>query len=99
MISWTSFWVILGMLAATYSTRLMGFFILRNRTLSPRAAAVMDAAPGCVLIAVIAPYFASSKPHELVALAVTILAASRWGMLPTVLIAVASAAILGRWMN
>ncbi|UOO77997.1 AzlD family protein [Neisseria sp. Dent CA1/247] len=99
MISWASFTVVMGMLAATYSTRLIGFFMLRNRTLSPRAAAVMDAAPGCVLIAVIAPYFASGKPHELVALAVTILAASRWGMLPTVLIAVASAAILGRWMN
>lgn len=99
MISWTSFLVILGMLAATYSTRLMGFFMLRNRTLSPHAAAVMEAAPGCVLIAVIAPYFVSDKPHELAAMVITLFAASRWGMMPTVLVAVASAALLGRWMS
>ena len=99
MISWASFLTIAGMLAATYSTRLLGFFILRNRTLSPRAAAVMEAAPGCVLIAVIAPYFVSDKPHELAAMVITLFAASRWGMLPTVLIAVTSAAVLGQLMK
>ena len=99
MISADSFLVILGMLMATYSTRLIGFFALRNRTLGKRAAKVMDAAPGCVLIAVIAPYFASDKPHELIAVAVTVLAASRLPMLPTVLIAVVSAGILGHLMG
>lgn len=99
MISWTSFLTILGMLAATYATRLIGFFALRNRTLGKRAAAVMEAAPGCVLIAVIAPHFVSDKPHELIALAITLFAASRWGMMPTVLIAVASAGILGHLMK
>lgn len=99
MISADSVLVILGMLMATYSTRLIGFFALRNRTLGKRAAKVMDAAPGCVLIAVIAPYFASDKPHELIAVAVTVLAASRLPMLPTVLIAVASAGILGHLMG
>ena len=39
MISWASFLTILGMLAATYSTRLIGFLALRHRTLSSRAAA------------------------------------------------------------
>lgn len=95
MISWSSFLTILGMLAATYSTRLIGFFALRNRTLGKRAARVMEAAPGCVLIAVIAPHFVSDKPHELIALAITLLAASRLSMLPTVLIAVVSTGILG----
>ena len=99
MISLNSVLVILGMLMATYSTRLIGFFALRNRTLGKRAAKVMDAAPGCVLIAVIAPYFASDKPHELIAVAVTVLAASRLPMLPTVLIAVVSAGILGHLMG
>ena len=99
MISADSVLVILGMLMATYSTRLIGFFALRNRTLGKRAAKVMDAAPGCVLIAVIAPYFASDKPHELIAAAVTVLAASRLPMLPTVLIAVASAGILDHLMG
>ena len=83
MISADSVLVILGMLMATYSTRLIGFFALRNRTLGKRAAKVMDAAPGCVLIAV----------------AVTVLAASRLPMLPTVLIAVVSAGILGHLMG
>ena len=99
MISWASFLTILGMLAATYSTRQIGFLALRHRTLSPRAAAVMEAAPGCVLIAVIAPHFVSDKPHELLALVITLIAASRFSMLPTVLIAVASSGLLGYWMN
>ena len=71
MISLESFLVFLSMLGVTYSTRLMGFFALCNRTLSQRAASVMQAAPGCVLIAVIAPYFVSDKPHELIAIALT----------------------------
>lgn len=99
MISWSSFLTILGMLAATYSTRLIGFFALRNRTLGKRAARVMEAAPGCVLIAVIAPHFVSDKPHELIALAITLFAASKLSMLPTVLIAVVSTGILGYVMR
>ena len=97
MISWSSFLTILGMLAATYSTRLIGYLALRNRTLGPRAAAVMEAAPGCVLISVIAPHFVSDKPNELIAMAITVLAASRLSMLPTVLIAVISSCLIG-WL-
>ncbi|EGZ51323.1 branched-chain amino acid transporter [Neisseria wadsworthii 9715] len=52
-----------------------------------------------MLIAVIAPHFVSDKPHELIALAITLLAASRLSMLPTVLIAVASTGILGYVMG
>ncbi|MDO5059258.1 MAG: AzlD family protein [Neisseria sp.] len=97
MISPDSVLTILGMLAVTYSTRLIGFFALRNRSLSKRAAAVMEAAPGCVLIAVIAPHFVSDKPNELIAIVLTLFAASRLSMLPTIIIAVASAGILG-WL-
>ncbi len=99
MISWTSFLTILGMLTVTYSTRLLGFFAFRNRVLSPRAKRVMTAAPGCVLISVIAPSFVSDKPHELIALTITLLAASRLPMLPTVIIGVASSGVLGWLMN
>ena len=95
LISSDSMLVFLSMLAVTYSTRLAGFFTLRNRTLSKRAAAVMEAAPGCVLISVIAPYFVSDKPHELIAIALTVLAASRLSMLPTVLIGVAASGLFG----
>ena len=83
------------MLAVTYSTRLIGFFALRNRSLTPRARAVMEAAPGCVLIAVIAPYFVSDKPNELIAIALTVWAASRFPMLLTVLIGVGASGFFG----
>ena len=48
LLSWQSFLLFASMLAVTYSTRLIGFFALRNRTLSRRAQIVMEAAPGCV---------------------------------------------------
>ncbi|MDO4878937.1 MAG: AzlD family protein [Neisseria sp.] len=95
MISADALLTVSGMLAVTYSTRLIGFFALRNRTLGRRAAKVMEAAPGCVLVSVIAPHFVSDRPHELAALALTVLAACRLSMLYTVLIAVSSAGILG----
>lgn len=97
MISTASLLAILGMLCATYSTRLAGYYLLKGRRLSRRSAKMMEAAPGCVLLAVIAPYFVSDKPHELAALAVTVLAAARFSMLPTVLTAVSAAALFG-WL-
>ncbi|TIW51681.1 MAG: AzlD family protein, partial [Mesorhizobium sp.] len=42
---------ILAMAGVTYLTRVGGYVVLKNRALSPRATAVMEAAPGCVLIA------------------------------------------------
>lgn len=59
-----------------------------------RATAVMEAAPGCVLISVIAPDFVSNNPVDLLALAITCLAATRLSMLPTVLIGVVSEGLL-----
>lgn len=85
---------ILLMALATYSTRVGGYLLLRNRTLSPRAQAVMDAAPGCVFIAVIAPHFVSPRPADLIALAITLVAATRLPMLATVAVAVGSAGVL-----
>lgn len=93
MISWTSFLTICGMLTVTYATRLLGFFALRNRKFSKRTAAMMEAAPGCVLIAVIAPYFVSPNIHELIAIAVAVFCATRFSMLLTVLLAVATSAL------
>jgi uncharacterized membrane protein len=90
---WTLLTIVL-MAAATYFTRIAGYLALRNRTLSPRLVTVMEAAPGCVLIAVIAPHFVAQQPADLIALAVTLLAASRFSMLPTVLIGVSCAALL-----
>jgi uncharacterized membrane protein len=85
---------ILLMASVTYLTRIGGYVVLRNRPLGPRAKAVMKGAPGCVLISVIAPCFVSHRPADLLALAVTLVAATRLSMLPTVLIGVASAGVL-----
>lgn len=77
------------MALTTYSTRVAGYLLLNNAVISPRTAKVMEAAPGCVLIAVLAPSFASGKVADLAALAVTALAASRCSLLMTVVIGVA----------
>lgn len=82
------------MAAVTYLTRIGGYVFLRNRTLSPRLRTVMENAPGCVLITVIAPGFATGRPADLITLALTMLAATRLPVLPTVLIAIASAGVL-----
>jgi len=84
---------IVAMAGVTYLTRIGGYVLLRNRTLSKRAAAMMEAAPGCVLISVIAPDFVSKRPADLVALAITVLAATRLSMLPTVLIGIGAAGL------
>lgn len=81
------------MASVTYLTRIGGYVLLRNRTLSKRATAVMEAAPGCVLISVIAPDFVSDRPADLLALGITILAATRFSMLPTVIIGIVSAGL------
>ena len=49
------------------------FCLAATATLSRRAQIVMEAAPGCVLISVIAPISVSNKPHELIAIALTVL--------------------------
>ncbi|RWN49503.1 MAG: AzlD family protein [Mesorhizobium sp.] len=99
MIDATTLFTIVLMAGVTYLTRIGGYVVLRNRTLSGRATAVMEAAPGCVLIAVIAPAFVSKSPADILALAVTLVAATRLSMLPTVLIGVASAGLLRHFIG
>ena len=99
MIDMTTLLTIVLMAGVTYLTRIGGYVVLRNRVLSARATAVMEAAPGCVLISVIAPAFVSKNPADLLALAITFVAAMRLSMLPTVLIGVASAALLRHFIG
>lgn len=94
MLQWTTLAAIVLMASATYLTRVLGYLALRNRALSPRAIGVLEAAPGCVLISVIAPHFVAERPADLIALLITLLAAMRLSMLPTVLIGVISAGLL-----
>ncbi|NAO28839.1 AzlD family protein [Pseudomonas syringae pv. dysoxyli] len=85
---------VLAMAFVTYLTRVMGFLALRNKVLSPTVREVLQAAPGCVLIAVIAPKFATGHPADLIALGVTLFAAIRLPILPVVLIAILSTGVL-----
>lgn len=85
---------ILLMAAVTYATRVIGYIGLRNRILSGRAKVVMEAAPGCVLISLIAPNFVADRPADLIALAITVAMAARFSMLPTVLVGMGSATVL-----
>lgn len=95
MISLASLATILLMAAVTYSTRVGGYLLLRNRRIDGRAKRVMEAAPGCVLLAVVSPYFVASHPADLLALGVIVAAAaSRLPMLATVAIAVGATAVL-----
>ena len=95
---WTLATIVL-MASVTYMTRIGGYLVLGSRDLSPRTTTVLDAAPGCVLIAVIAPAFVSGRAADLVALAITCAAAIRLPLLATVLIGIASAGLLRRMMG
>jgi len=99
MIDPATLFTIVLMAGMTYLTRIGGYVVLRNRVLSARATAVMEAAPGCVLISVIAPAFVSKNPADLLALAITFVAATRLSMLPTVLIGVGAAGLLRHFMG
>jgi uncharacterized membrane protein len=90
---------ILSMALVTYVTRVLGYWVLRNRTLSARATEVLEAIPGCVLICVIAPVFTTTRPANLIALGLTIAAAARFSILPTVAVGVLSAALLRHFLG
>lgn len=78
----------------TYLTRIVGYLALRNRTLSPRMRTILEAVPGCVLISVIAPYFATTDPVDLAALGITLIASVKLRFLPAIAISIASAGLL-----
>lgn len=85
---------ILFIAITTYLTRILGYVLLKNRTLSNKQRKIMEVIPGCVLISVIAPYFVKDNPADMIAIVITVLAASRFALLPTVAISMASAAAL-----
>lgn len=82
------------MALVTYATRVSGYLLLRNRVLSARMRRMLEAIPGCVLIAVIAPAFATQNIANLLALAMTILLASRCSFVVTVVGSIVLTALL-----
>ena len=94
MIHSTTLVAILLVAATTYLTRILGYVLLKNKTLSNKQRKILDVVPGCVLISVIAPYFVKDNVADLLAIAITLIAASRFSLLPTVVISMLSAALL-----
>ncbi|WP_180004061.1 MULTISPECIES: AzlD family protein [unclassified Acinetobacter] len=94
MIQMSTFIAILLVALTTYCARILGYVLLKNKTLNNRQRKILEVIPGCVLISMITPYFLRDDPADLIAIIVTLFVASRFGMLPTILISMASAAIL-----
>ena len=94
MIHSTTLTAILLVAATTYLTRILGYVLLKNKTLSNKQRKILEVVPGCVLISVIAPYFVKDNVADLLAIAITLIAASRFSLLPTVVISMLSAALL-----
>lgn len=84
---------ILGMAAATYLTRVFGFWLVGLVPIRGRARAALEAVPGAVLTAVIAPMVIAG-PAEAVAALVT-LAVARHAPVPVAVVGgVAAVALL-----
>ncbi|OTG80096.1 hypothetical protein B9T31_16435 [Acinetobacter sp. ANC 4558] len=94
MIHMSTLIAILFVALTTYLTRILGYLLLKNKTLSTRQRKILEVVPGCVLISVIAPYFVQDNLIDLIAIVITLFAASRFSLLPTVVISMFSAAIL-----
>lgn len=87
------------MALTTYATRVTSYLILRNRTLTPRAMAVLKSSPGCVMLAFIAPFFASGNPADLIALCLILFVAMRFSMPITVISGVLFSFILRQYLG
>lgn len=78
---------ILAMTLATYATRLSGLVVGRYLPREGRIKQALDALPPAVLTAVIAPAVVSG-PAEMIAGAITLLAALRFSLFPSMFIGV-----------
>ena len=84
---------------ATYGTRLAGYWLLRNVTITGRTKAALDAVPPAILVAVIAPAVLMNGLPEKIAGAVTLAAAlMRLPLLVVIIIGVATTALLRQVM-
>lgn len=85
---------ILGMALATYLMRIGGWLIVRRIAITGRTRGALEAVPGAVLMAVIAPMALATGPAETAAAAITVLAALRLPLLATVVIGVGAVVVL-----
>lgn len=83
---------ILAMTLATYATRLSGLVVGRHLPQQGRIRIALDALPPAVLTAVVAPAVLSG-PAEMIAGAVTLLAALRISLFPSMMMGVVTIVI------
>ncbi|MEQ8355007.1 MAG: AzlD domain-containing protein [Kiloniellaceae bacterium] len=72
-----TFAAIAVMAIATYATRGVGYWLVRHKTVSGRFAGALEAVPGAVLTAIIAPMAFVTGPAESGAALITVLLALR----------------------
>ncbi|MEO3428034.1 AzlD domain-containing protein [Pelagibius sp. CAU 1746] len=90
---------ILAMAASTYFTRIFGYWLVRRRTVTGRMASALEAVPGAILTAIIAPMAFATGAAESGAALLTVLLALRLPLIVAVaggcLAVVALRALLG----
>jgi len=87
--------LILTLSVATYGTRIAGHLVLsRFERLSPRVSASLDAVPIAVITALVTPAVLASGIADAIAAGITIIAALRLPILPTLLIGAVSVSLL-----
>jgi uncharacterized membrane protein len=85
--------VLLGL--ATYALRVGGYLVLaRFERLDPRLEAALEAVPASVITALVAPVAFATGIAESIAALATVLAALRWPIMPTLLVAALSVSLL-----
>lgn len=72
-----TFAAVAGMAIATYATRFLGYWLVRHRPVGGRFASALEAVPGAVLTAIIAPMAFATGPAESGGALVTVLLALR----------------------
>jgi uncharacterized membrane protein len=90
---------ILAMALATWFTRYVGYWMVRRTTVSGRLASALEAVPGAILVAIIAPKVFATGAAESAAAVLTVLLAIRLPLIVAVaggcLAVVAMRAFLG----
>ena len=87
--------LILALAVATYGTRVAGHLILsRFERLDPRVEAALDAVPAAVITALVAPAVLATGVADTIAAGVTILAALRLPVIPTLIVGAVTVSIL-----
>ncbi len=91
----SDFALILLLGIGTYGMRIGGYLVLaRLERLDPRIEAALDAVPAAVITALVAPVVLATGPAETIAAIVTIAAALRLSIMPTLLIAAVTVSLL-----